>query len=81
MYVCIYLRPQVAMGLVGATVFAAQGMLAGFSVMQLFVIPRANVSELSLHLAYAPLAVSLQSAVHIYIYIYIASYIDIGLSR
>mmetsp|Transcript_25097 Transcript_25097/g.76190 ORF Transcript_25097/g.76190 Transcript_25097/m.76190 type:complete len:405 (-) Transcript_25097:650-1864(-) len=54
---------QVAMGTMGACIFAAQGILAGISVMQILMVPPASVNEISLHLAYAPLAVSIQSAV------------------
>lgn len=53
---------QVAMAAMGACTFGAQGVLAGVSVMQLFVVPGATVRELSLHLAYAPVAVQVHSA-------------------
>jgi hypothetical protein len=53
---------QVAMAAMGACTYGAQGVLAGVSLMQLFVVPGAAVRELSLHLAYAPIAVQLHSA-------------------
>jgi hypothetical protein len=53
---------QVAMAAIGACTFGAQGVLAGVSLMQLFVVPGASVREISLHLAYAPIAVRVHSA-------------------